>query len=501
MPNIVNLIIKRMLKKITFYINESKSIDFLSKFIISVTFISWMLFGRAFSGLYIFGFRLGELIIGIGVVLSFGIMLAPRKSQFFIDKKTMYFHKILVLLFFPVVILSGSEFLNSYTYKSSTYIWTFCFIYLGSYIFGKDTNHILFKLTRIVLPIIYFFNTFIFPHFIFNFFNKYGDKFDYIKASDIVLVFVVINFLNKKLITSDTKRFYSFIISLGFFIPLMSFMSRGSFLAILIYAAIEFLQLFKFIRTKFKSFIIGCLLGFSAFTFSTVNVTSDVLHILDNFIDDITESYDLDVDININFNWLNFGSKDIDPFSPKEVTYEEIVQNIDRGINRRNQNIFELLSFRSFSVEGGANGFRFYTSEPLANWRLQLWQDIIFDMDQKDILLTGYGYKEKIPAMELEDNNGNDSTNENVHNYFVQTLARGGLTHLIAVISLNILIIAYWKNKYKNYKILQYMFPLLLVASFDPALETVRYPFIYYTFLGYFLKTGIEAESNTKGDQ
>jgi hypothetical protein len=43
------------------------------------------------------------------------------------------------------------------------------------------------------------------------------------------------------------------------------------------------------------------------------------------------------------------------------------------------------------------------------------------------------------------------------------------------------------------------MFPLLLVASFDPALETVRYPFMYYTFLGYFLKTGIESESNIKG--
>jgi hypothetical protein len=101
--------------------------------------------------------------------------------------------------------------------------------------------------------------------------------------------------------------------------------------------------------------------------------------------------------------------------------------------------------------------------------------------------------------MELEDNNGNDSTNENVHNFFVQTFARGGLSHLVVIVGLNLSILIYWKKKYKNYKIIQFMFPLLLVASFDPALETVRYPFMYYTFLGYFLKTGIESESNIKG--
>lgn len=491
-----------MLKNTKIYLIDLKKykfVDILLKFLITTTFISWMLFGRAFSGLYFFGFRLGELIIGLGLFLSFFILFSPNQSEFFIDRKITLLHKTLILLFFPIALISSSELLNSYTYKSSTYIWTFCFIYLGGYIFGKDTNHILFKLIRFVLPIIYFFNTFIFPNFIFNFFKTFGDKFDYIKASDIILVFVIINFLNKKLIINDTKRFYSFIITLGFFAPLMSFMSRGSFLAILIYALIELFQQSKFIRSNFKNFILGCLLGFSAFTFSSVNVTSDMLHILDNFIDDITENYGFDIDININFNWLNFGAKEIDPFAPQEVTYEEIVENIDKGINRRNQNIFELFSLRSFSLQGGADGFRFYTDEPLANWRLQLWQDIIFDMDQKDILLTGYGYKEKIPAMELEDNNGNDSTNENVHNFFVQTFARGGLSHLVVIVGLNLSILIYWKKKYKNYKIIQFMFPLLLVASFDPALETVRYPFMYYTFLGYFLKTGIESESNIKG--
>ena len=124
---------------------------------------------------------------------------------------------------------------------------------------------------------------------------------------------------------------------------------------------------------------------------------------------------------------------------------------------------------------------------------MQLWQDIIDDMATKDLIYTGYGYKEIIPAMTLEDNNGNDSTNENVHNYFVQSFARGGLIHLILLLLFHLSILIYWKRKYGNLKIIQYMMPVLLVSSFDPSMESVRFPLIYYTFLGFFLKTGLES--------
>ncbi|MEK9885910.1 MAG: hypothetical protein VW452_03300 [Pelagibacteraceae bacterium] len=452
-----------------------------------------MIFGRPFTGLYLFGFRLGELIIGLGFLASLVFLFLPRENSFFIETKLTNVHKLLIASFFLIALLSSSSFLNEYTYKVSSYIWTLSFLYASPLLFRKNENNLFFKLVKYVLPIIYFFNTFIFPNFIFNFFKKYADKFDYIKASDILLVFVVINFLNKKLITDEKKRFYSFVISFAFFAPLMSFMSRGSFVSLLVYGLFELFQQFDFIKKRFLQFLTGCLLGLGIFIFSAVNVTSDMLHIIDNIVDDITENLGLSIDINFNFNWLNFGDKNVDPFAPKEVTYEEIIQNLDKGVNRRNQNLFELLSFGSFSIEGGANGFRFYNVEPLANWRLQLWQDIIFDMNKKNLIISGYGYESKIPAMELEDNNGNDSTNENVHNYFVQVFARGGLIHLSLVILINVYIVFYWKKKYGNFKILQYMTPLLLVSCFDPSLETVRFPIIYYSFLGYFLNTGLQS--------
>ena len=67
-----------MLKNTKIYLIDLKKykfVDILLKFLITTTFISWMLFGSAFSGLYFFGFRLGELIIGLGLFLSFFIYL------------------------------------------------------------------------------------------------------------------------------------------------------------------------------------------------------------------------------------------------------------------------------------------------------------------------------------------------------------------------------------------------------------------------------------------
>ena len=40
---------------------------------------------------------------------------------------------------------------------------------------------------------------------------------------------------------------------------------------------------------------------------------------------------------------------------------------------------------------------------------------------------------QKIPAMEDPSRSGYDGTNENVHNYFINIMARGGLLHLIII--------------------------------------------------------------------
>ena len=105
---------------------------------------------------------------------------------------------------------------------------------------------------------------------------------------------------------------------------------------------------------------------------------------------------------------------------------------------------------------------RFYSSERTANWRLQLWQDIIQDVNKSDKTFLGYGYKETIPRMTLQDHNGNDSSNENVHNYFVQVYARGGILHVVSLLFFNLFLIVHWKLKVGNFRILpQLLFPAL----------------------------------------
>ena len=485
-------------------LNKLKEIDYkelINRAPINFIFVSFfflMLFGRAFTGLIFFGFRLGELLIGLGLILSLGIFFINKDNKYLHGNTITNIHKLIIVFFLVPFYFSGASALDTYTYKSSTYIWTIAFIYLGFFLFKDNNSNLLFNLMGYVLPIVYFFKTFIFPNFIFNFFKTYGDRFDYIKASDVLLLFVLINFLNKKLIADETKRFYSFAISLGFFAPLMSFMSRGGFISLVVYAIIEFFQLRKFIIKNIVKFLIGLIILGLCFSFSTINVTSDFLHIINNVLDEIVEGEYIkqifpDIDIKISLDWLNFGAKVAEPSPPTELTTEQILENAKQVGNRRGQNILSLFTFGSFSLDVGASGYRFYSEEPLANWRLQLWQDIIDDMATKDLIYTGYGYKEIIPAMTLEDNNGNDSTNENVHNYFVQSFARGGLIHLILLLLFHLSILIYWKRKYGNLKIIQYMMPVLLVSSFDPSMESVRFPLIYYTFLGFFLKTGLES--------
>ena len=64
-----------------------------------------------------------------------------------------------------------------------------------------------------------------------------------------------------------------------------------------------------------------------------------------------------------------------------------------------------------------------YSEDATANWRLQIWQDIIEDLSEKELYIFGYGYEEIIPAMDDVERKGTDGTNEHVHNYFVNITA------------------------------------------------------------------------------
>ena len=169
-------------------LNISKTLSYL----ILGIFIGIFLFVRSFMGIYIFNFRLGELGVLFCFLLSGFYVLFIYKKKL-IDKSIELNYLLIILSFFLVLVVSGSSILDTYSYKSSSYIWTMSFMLLGAYLYSNnDFDEILFKYFRFLLPLIYCFLVLIpkgIKEFFMEFFGTYSDKFEMHKASIKLIVF------------------------------------------------------------------------------------------------------------------------------------------------------------------------------------------------------------------------------------------------------------------------------------------------------------------------
>ena len=132
-------------------------------------------------------------------------------------------------------------FFDPYIFKSSTYIWTISYIYLGFYLaknFQFENIHLF--IINLLLVASYFISVIYYPEFISKFFIQYSDKFDYPKAHIHVLFYVIVTYLNFQYYRNKSNSYYYFLILSSLFFPMFIFKSRGSFLA----ASTYFLFLF-----------------------------------------------------------------------------------------------------------------------------------------------------------------------------------------------------------------------------------------------------------------
>ena len=424
-----------------------------SEKIIFVFLILLMLFSRSFTGLYIFGYRIGELIIGFGILFAIVLSLSyfTKKSY-----KHILLNKYLVIvytLFLISLFINNGSLFSLYTYKSSSYIWTASFLLVGI-IFYDLLDKKYFQISLITIPfIVYILGTINFPNLIQNFFINYSDKFEFQKASDLLVVILVCLFTAKYSI-SDKKYyiFYFFSIS-GLFIPLFLFMSKGSLLAYTFYFLFEIILLLKFFKYNIRQLIVGVILGSLMFSFSTLNIWGDFTFTKPQNLFGLME----------NSSELTIADKFAELYRNKALDFE----HPDKII---------------YIIDG-----RIYSNDITSNWRLQIWQDVYFDLLNKDQFLFGYGYNEIIPAMDDVERRGTDGTNEHVHNYFVNIFARGGLVQLLLFIYAYFMILT--KSFEKNYKLyaFQFVITILLVSFFDSSMESVRFPLIFYFFAGAYL--------------
>jgi hypothetical protein len=432
----------------------------------SVTLIMTILFGRSFTGIYIFEYRLGELAIGVGFLFSlyFLVFFKKENALFVYGRKTFYSIKLIIISFFVTVFFTNGSLFEIYTYKSSSYIWTISFLILGGIFYSYiDKDFYLIKIFPLLLPLTYILSTIYFPQFIIDFFLKYSDKFDFLKAADVFILYIFTNIFNQKNMRNKFNFYTYFLISSAIFIPLFLFKSKGAFLPAVIFFLFELIRTRKiFLSNKVKSIIV-MILCVPIFFISTYN------------------------------SGLGFGENE---YTLEEERLYTITASVSRAAEEKNTT--EL--FGSFFLIDG----RLYSEEQMANWRLQIWQDVVLDLftyaeytydrdnvyripgeSRNDLLLTGHGYNEILPAMNFANRRGTDLMNENVHNFAINILAKGGLLQFFLFIFFYLSLITHWYKNKNNLTLLSFIAFALLCAFFDVAMEGVRFPFIFFGSISY----------------
>ena len=126
---------------------------------------------------------------------------------------------------------------------------------------------------------------------------------------------------------------------------------------------------------------------------------------------------------------------------------------------------------------------RIYTSDNTLNWRLQIWQDVVYDLIDEGQIIYGYGYTEIIPAMDTIARSGVDNKMKMYIIFFNKHNCERWIVTFLVITS--IFILFYLSSNKKN--ILLFTIPLLIVSFFDSSMESVRFPTIFYFVVGSFL--------------
>ncbi len=419
-------------------------------------FIGCLAFDRSFVGLVVGGFRFGELVVGISFILSIVFIFTNRNLLNKLNLNDFVYNlnifKIIIGTFLISCIYFNTSFTNTYTFKTSSYIWMISIFFgliLVSEKFLKSTK--LFKTLSIGLlfmPIThYLFSTGYYPNFIMDIFIKYSDKFNFTKASDVMITLLIANILFMMISKNKKYSLLYFSFSVPLLLPLLLEMSRGSFLAALFFYIFIFLTNSQYFKTN-KKFLVIFLISSSIFFIGSTYRIGGV-------------NFDFSNDTNI-------------------VADTSISGNLNK-IAKKNET---RKAFLSFYIEDG----RVVSHDNTTNWRLDIWQDVVEDLNTKEQILSGYGYNEIIPVMtdpSAPGRLGRDGLNEHVHSYAFNILARGGIIQLFLFIAFHSMLIFTWLKKNKDFKILGFIIPVFINSLTDMNMEGVQFPYMYYFFLGY----------------
>ncbi len=402
-----------------------------------------MIFTRSLMGIKIFGFRLGELIVGFGLVLLILFVILNVIKKFKLNFFPYeYFYLVLFSFTFSLLINNGNI-LSLYTFKSSSFLWMIGYVFFAFYFFDrfKFSKYHIFCI-GIAPVIIYVFNSGNYPNFIMYFFQQYGDKFQFIKGSDVLMAFIFSVFILKDKIQNQ-NYFLIYVNVVGAaLLPLFLTLSRASFFSSFIFILFFNLSMRNTIKSNLKNFSVLVLAFIGIFILSSIRLAS-----LPEFMMNSSE--------------------------PQVV--EVIQESVSEVVERKNTNQF--LGF--YFCEG-----RLCSKDNTLDWRLDIWFDLVSDQIDKNKLLQGFGFNEIFEVM--KDPNapgrlGRDGLNEHVHNHLFTLIGRMGIIGVFTYF----LFLYKLLNKMRI-NIFIYLLPLFLVSSFDTTMESIQFPLLFYFLVSYF---------------
>jgi hypothetical protein len=410
-----------------------------------------LLLVRTFVGIYIFGYRIGELIVGASLLAITIFVLFNRFGliNFQLDKKLQLIFELLLFSFVVILFYNNGNVTSVYTYKSSSYIWTLSAFFVGILVYKNfNIDKLLLYLLNPILIIAYLWQVFGTPDSLSRYFLTVSDKFEPHKGSDLAILFVICFILNEKYLSKRENYYIYFFLFSSFYLPFIYFKSRAALIAVVLYLLMVVISNFKSISNQF-----------TILKFITVTIFSILLFLQSVF-------------------WVKESGI---------IKIYEARENVVSLVKTRTQTYVEDAPSLFWISEK-----RLYSADGNLNWRLDIWQDVILDLSNKEKILFGYGYNEIIPIMEWYGGYrlGLDGLNEHVHNNWFNIFARGGLLHLVLFIFLYIFLVSSYRKKFGDYWIFLLLVPILFVSFFDSSMENAHFPFIYYFFLGRLFVIG-----------
>ena len=392
-------------------------------------------------GIYLFQFRLGEFVVGLGLFFMFVVLFLFQKFKKVFGNNLINSYLLVVFLFFINLIIDFSSPISTYMFKSSSYIWYISYFFIGYIVFSEVHIKIeYFYLLYFALFLVYFFNTIYYPEILQKLFSEYSDKFQFSKASEISIFYIGITFFSNRLF-SDKKLFDLFIISSSLILPLVIFKSRSAAIAVILYFLNEIWQHRKKFEKNLKRIFILVLIFIILFSLTSHNLVDNIYTI------DETEQAIAGV------------------FKHKYVysnTYDGELP------------LFYISQNRIFSADGNLN------------WRLQLWQEGVISIVNENKLFIGFGYKAIIPIFNDIVFSTLDKSNNNAHNYFLNVFLLGGLIAVFAIFLFFYFIV---KNKHVSQQtsnLFSFLFPLMFISMFDGSMENPYFGMMFYLFLSIF---------------